>query len=231
MILHKCDAKVWASIYLHGLVSVCTRLVVNQFTSHSNGSGRSKPFEWRGLLVAPGGIKYLAYLLVMGSVSDAFQCPWCGRRGNGGYAPDSLGYPVCVGSDDKSPSCLYKWVLEGRGRGEYFARALDAIFCIRPLQALFRFRNSKNQTWTEVPANLRNKIAMHLWALAVPVVWYAALQVVYYHVYHAWQRAVARRSWFRGRGRDFSTRGENGACVNIPTDASAFLCTWIDCTF
>ena len=80
MILHKCDAKVWASIYLHGLVSVCTRLVVNQFTSHSNGSGRSKPFEWRGLLVAPGGIKYLAYLLVMGSVSDAFQCPWCGRR-------------------------------------------------------------------------------------------------------------------------------------------------------
>jgi hypothetical protein len=98
----------------------------------------------------------------MGSVSDAFRCPWCGRRGNGGYADDSLGYPVCVGFDDKSPSCLSNWVIVGRGRDEYFALAFKAVFCIRPLQSLFQFRNLKNQTWTEVPVKLLDMIARHL---------------------------------------------------------------------
>ena len=32
----------------------------------------------------------------MGSVSDDYRCPWCGRIGNGGYALD---YPICTGGD------------------------------------------------------------------------------------------------------------------------------------
>ena len=32
----------------------------------------------------------------MGSVPDDYACPWCGRLGNGGYAPDGVGYPICT---------------------------------------------------------------------------------------------------------------------------------------
>ena len=32
----------------------------------------------------------------MGSVSDDLLGPWCGRVGNGGYAPDWVGYPICT---------------------------------------------------------------------------------------------------------------------------------------
>ena len=40
----------------------------------------------------------------MGSVSENYVCPWCGRRGNGGYAPDVAGYPICTGGEF---SCLW----------------------------------------------------------------------------------------------------------------------------
>ena len=32
----------------------------------------------------------------MGSVGADYKCPWCGRVGNGGYAPDAVGYPICT---------------------------------------------------------------------------------------------------------------------------------------
>ena len=40
----------------------------------------------------------------MGSVEDDYGCPWCGRVGNGGYAPDGVEYPICTGGDH---SCLW----------------------------------------------------------------------------------------------------------------------------
>ena len=40
----------------------------------------------------------------MGSVEDDYMCPWCGRRGNGGYAHDGIGYPICTEGDY---SCLW----------------------------------------------------------------------------------------------------------------------------
>ena len=47
----------------------------------------------------------------MGSVPDDYACPWCGRLGNGGYAPDGVGYPICT---QGRFSCLW---LSCRGRG------------------------------------------------------------------------------------------------------------------
>ncbi len=35
----------------------------------------------------------------MGSVDRDYRCPWCGRRGNGGYSPDAVGYPICAGGE------------------------------------------------------------------------------------------------------------------------------------
>ena len=46
----------------------------------------------------------------MGSVSDDYVCPACGAVGMGGYAPDSVGRPICTNSPD---SCLSK-LLDGR---------------------------------------------------------------------------------------------------------------------
>ena len=40
----------------------------------------------------------------MGSVSENYLCPWCGLRGNGGYAPDEVGYPICT---EGQFSCLW----------------------------------------------------------------------------------------------------------------------------
>ena len=40
----------------------------------------------------------------MGSVGDNYVCPWCGRVGYGGYAPDWVDYPICT----EGPfSCLW----------------------------------------------------------------------------------------------------------------------------
>ena len=32
----------------------------------------------------------------MGSVGDNFSCPLCGRKDQGGYALDTIGYPLCM---------------------------------------------------------------------------------------------------------------------------------------
>ena len=47
----------------------------------------------------------------MGSVSDTYRCPWCGRRGNGGYAADWIGYPICCGKEVDDYSCLHTHLL------------------------------------------------------------------------------------------------------------------------
>ena len=57
----------------------------------------------------------------MGSVGDNYKCPWCGRVGNGGYAPDWLGYPICTNSEY---ACLWK---EEEGLPEFREKQLKCI--------------------------------------------------------------------------------------------------------
>ena len=57
----------------------------------------------------------------MGSVGDNYKCPWCGRVGNGGYAPDWLGYPICTDSEN---ACLWK---EEAGLPEFREKQLKCI--------------------------------------------------------------------------------------------------------
>ena len=47
----------------------------------------------------------------MGSVADDYLCPWCGRRGNGGYAMDGVDAgPICT---DGNYSCLWFKAVQG----------------------------------------------------------------------------------------------------------------------
>jgi hypothetical protein len=48
--------------------------------------------------------------LIMGSVGEDYVCPWCGRMGAGGYAPDPLGYPICT---EPPHACLDHWLKNG----------------------------------------------------------------------------------------------------------------------
>jgi hypothetical protein len=57
----------------------------------------------------------------MGSVGDNYKCPWCGRVGNGGYAPDWVGYPICTFGEY---ACLWK---EVKGLPEWRAKQLKCI--------------------------------------------------------------------------------------------------------
>ena len=59
----------------------------------------------------------------MGRVDDDYRCPLCGRVGAGGYAPDTIGYPICT----KDPySCLDK-VIEGKTSPEIVGTSLRRI--------------------------------------------------------------------------------------------------------
>ena len=49
----------------------------------------------------------------MGSVDRTYRCPWCGRVGAGGYATDSVAYPICTdarGANGRLVACL-QWAL------------------------------------------------------------------------------------------------------------------------
>ena len=66
----------------------------------------------------------------MGSVGRDYKCPWCGRIGNGGYAPDSLGYPLCTGG---THSCLWYQVV-GQSLTtlqEFRQRSLEVVLTVR----------------------------------------------------------------------------------------------------
>ena len=66
----------------------------------------------------------------MGSVGRDYKCPWCGRVGNGGYAPDSVGYPLCTGG---THSCLWYQVVDQSltTLQEVRQRALEVVLTIR----------------------------------------------------------------------------------------------------
>ena len=65
----------------------------------------------------------------MGSVSDDYKCPWCGRTGNGGYAPDGIHYPICTEGDY---SCLWYQVMEQQlDREQFQKRAFEVVLTVR----------------------------------------------------------------------------------------------------
>ena len=62
----------------------------------------------------------------MGSVPDDYKCPLCGRVGNGGYALDGVGFPICTEGDF---SCLWFQIIDhGLRPGQIIGKAIQKIF-------------------------------------------------------------------------------------------------------
>ena len=62
----------------------------------------------------------------MGSVPDDYKCPLCGRVGNGGYALDGVGFPICIEGDF---SCLWFQIMDrGLEPGPIIGNAIQKIF-------------------------------------------------------------------------------------------------------
>ena len=75
----------------------------------------------------------------MGSVSEQYRCPLCGRKGMGGYHVDGLGIgPICTAGDYACLDGLVdeKWV----SVDDFRAQALDIVFCRRNLDPEVRER-------------------------------------------------------------------------------------------
>ena len=75
----------------------------------------------------------------MGSVSEQYRCPLCGRKGMGGYHVDGLGIgPICTAGDYACLDGLVdeKWV----SVDDFRAQALDIVFCRRNLNPEVRER-------------------------------------------------------------------------------------------
>ena len=76
------------------------------------------------------------HLLTMGSVSDDYKCPWCGRVGNGGYVIDGVtDYPICT---EGWHSCVWWSSMEQNicSRHQYFDTALQQMRARRSLSAI-----------------------------------------------------------------------------------------------
>ena len=65
----------------------------------------------------------------MGSVGENYQCPWCGRKGKGGYAVDGIGYPLCT---DGKHACAFTSAHKYSTKAEYFTDALLLRFGKKP---------------------------------------------------------------------------------------------------
>ena len=61
----------------------------------------------------------------MGSVSDDYCCPWCGRVGAGGYAIHGIDYPICM--EDMGNSCLAQVVDHGLALPSFRVRQLTIL--------------------------------------------------------------------------------------------------------
>ena len=85
----------------------------------------------------------------MGSVSDSYRCPLCGRKGMGGYHLDGLGIgPICTEGDY---ACL-----SGFQDGRWFS---VADFC---MQAIGRVFQEKSFLWNGLTPELRESVAAFL---------------------------------------------------------------------
>jgi hypothetical protein len=74
-------------------------------------------------------------LFLMGSVDEEYECPWCSRKGAGGYAPDPVGYPICT---EPRYSCMMHCIEKGVwSKDQYDEAALRRRFATRqPFQQL-----------------------------------------------------------------------------------------------
>ena len=48
------------------------------------------------MIVLAPRLQFFGFFCTVGSVGNDYKCPWCGRRGAGGYAPDWVGKPLCT---------------------------------------------------------------------------------------------------------------------------------------
>ena len=78
----------------------------------------------------------------MGSVLDDYKCPLCGRVGNGGYALDGVGFPICTEGDF---SCLWFQIIDrGLWPGQIVGNAIQKIFWFKT--------NLPPDTWEAIAA-------------------------------------------------------------------------------
>ena len=92
------------------------------------------------------------HLLTMGSVSDDYQCPWCGRVGNGGYVMDGVtNYPLCT---EGEYSCCFYSCMENNicCQHQYVDTALRQMRVRRSLSAI------PDEPWTIMVAFLAGEI-------------------------------------------------------------------------
>ena len=86
----------------------------------------------------------------MGSVDPDYQCPWCGRIGAGGYAPDGIGYPICTNGPF---SCL--WF-------SHNARQVENMRDFRELQLRTIFFSERGSPRTRVLLIIMEQLAAFL---------------------------------------------------------------------
>ena len=85
----------------------------------------------------------------MGSVSDSYRCPLCGRKGMGGYHVDRLGMgPICT---EGNYACLQglcnrRWV----SVADFFMQAIGRVF------------QEKSFLWNGLTPELRESVAEFL---------------------------------------------------------------------
>jgi len=73
---------------------------------------------------------------LMGSVGPNSSCPWCGRVGRSGYAPDWVNYPIC---SSEPHSCLWAVSMERHLDLAGFRHAqLRTLFCLRSCSSVVR---------------------------------------------------------------------------------------------
>ena len=85
----------------------------------------------------------------MGSVSDTYRCPLCGRKGRGGYHLDGLGIgPICTEGDY---ACL-RGVQDGRwfSVADFYMQAIGRVF------------QEKSFLWNGLTPELRESVAEFL---------------------------------------------------------------------
>ena len=82
----------------------------------------------------------------MGSVSDSYRCPLCGRTGNGGYHVDGLGIgPICTDGDY---ACLGGFINGNwTSVADFFMQAIGRVF------------QEKYFLWNGLPPELRERVA------------------------------------------------------------------------
>ena len=93
----------------------------------------------------------------MGSVPDDYKCPLCGRVGNGGYALDGVGFPICTEGDF---SCLWFQIMDlGFWPRQIIGNAIRKIFWFKTQLPASTWELIATFTHTGKPATLSRPLA------------------------------------------------------------------------